>query len=145
MDCNIARSPHVQSYWCTFNHSITCSVARTYLTTLSFIVQHSHIYTRYIAKLNAFASHNDRLRSMAFCTNNFLIWNYFGNSLSPNLNFSIVWIFLSLLLVHKLWKSLTINIFNLEKITFYRRASKFSGDEIVTMIMIIKVIIGNDW
>lgn len=138
MDCIIAKSPHVQSHWRTINRSITCSLARSYLTTPSFTVQHSHIYTRYIAKLHAFASHNERFRSIAFCTNNFLIWNHFGNSISPNLNFSNI---LSLLLVRKLWKSLTINVFNFEKITFYPRASKFSGDDIVTMIMII----GNDW
>lgn len=67
MHCKIALT-HVQS----FDHLITCAIlSYMYLTILTFTAQHSQIYTRDTAKLNAFASHNDRFRSSEFCTSIF--------------------------------------------------------------------------
>lgn len=109
MDCNITGAPHVQSHWCTFNRSITWSLAVSYLTPLVFIVQHLHIYTRYVAKLNAFASHNHRFRSIAFCTNNFFNVKLYRQQYRSKSQFFDRTNILSLQLVRKLWKSLTIN------------------------------------
>lgn len=70
MHCKIALT-HFQS----FDHLITCAIL-SYLTILTFTEQHSQIYTRDTAKLNAFASHNDRFRSSEFCTSIFFFISF---------------------------------------------------------------------
>lgn len=118
MHCKIALT-HFQS----FDHLITCAIL-SYLTILTFTAQHSQIYTRDTAKLNAFASHNDRFRSSEFCTSIFFSY-HFGNSIWSKSHFFDCTDIVSLLLVRELWKSFTLHVFNLEWITFYTPSSGF--------------------
>lgn len=97
MHCKIALS-HVQS----FDHLITCAIlSYMYLTILTFTAQHSQIYTRDTAKLNAFASLNDRFRSSEFCTSIFFSY-HFGNSIRSKSHFFDCTDIVSLLLVRQL-------------------------------------------
>ena len=48
---------HVQSS----DHLVSRAILSHYLSTVAFIVQQSHIDARYIARFNAFTSHNARL------------------------------------------------------------------------------------
>lgn len=118
MHCKIALT-HFQS----FDHLITCAIL-SYLTILTFTAQHSQIYTRDTAKLNAFASHNDRFRSSEFCTS--IFFHIISATVyDPNLTFFDCTDIVSLLLVRQLWKSFTLHVFNLEWITFYTQSSGF--------------------
>lgn len=95
MHCKIALT-HFQS----FDHLITCAIL-SYLTILTFTAQHSQIYTRDTAKLNAFASHNDRFRSSEFCSSIFFSY-HFGNSIRSKSHFFDCTDIVSLLLVRQL-------------------------------------------
>lgn len=109
MHCKMALT-HVQS----FDHLITCAIlSYMYVTILTFTAQHSQIYTRDTAKLNAFASLNDRLRSSEFCTSIFFSY-HFGNSIRSKSHFFDCTDIVSPLLVRQLWKSFTLHVFNLE-------------------------------
>lgn len=88
MDCKIAGAPHIQSHWRTFDHLIICAIV-SYLTSLTFIVQKLHIYTRYIAKINAFASHNIALDRVNVARIFFSYEIISATVHDPNLNFSI--------------------------------------------------------
>lgn len=70
--------PHVQSS----DHLVFHAILSHYLTTLAFIVQHLHIDARYIARFNAFISHNGRSESFEFHRVLFhmrLVWQQFAN------------------------------------------------------------------
>ena len=80
---------HVQSY----DHLITRAILSHYLATLAFIVQQSHINARPIARFNAFASQNGRLRSCDRCATTFSYAIISATVYDPNLNFSIARLF----------------------------------------------------
>lgn len=142
MHCKIALS-HVQS----FDHLITCAIlSYIYLTILTFTAQHSQIYSRDTAKLNAFASHNDRFRSSEFCTS--IFFHIISAAVyDPNLTFSIARILCRFCLSANCERALhyMFSISNKFLFTHQALASMFSDHDIVTVIIIISVINGNDW
>lgn len=83
------------------DHLITRDILSHYLTALAFTVQQSHIDTRYIARFNAFASHNVSFGACVFRRNTFspaIIW---ASVYDLNLHFVGGANILSLLLVHQ--------------------------------------------
>lgn len=80
---------HLQSS----NHLITCTTLSHYIPILAYIVQQLYIDARYIARFNAFASHNCRFRLYEFCTNTFLYAIISATVYDQNLNCSIARIF----------------------------------------------------
>lgn len=142
MHCKIALS-HVQS----FDHLITCAIlSYMYLTILTFTAQHSQIYTRDTAKLNAFASLNDRFISSEFCTS--IFFHIISETVyDPNLTFSIARILCRFCLSANCERALhyMFSISNKLLFTHQALASMFSDHDIVTVITIISVMNGNDW
>lgn len=129
MHCKMALT-HVQS----FDHLITCAIL-------------SYMYlTRDTAKLNAFASLNDRLRSSEFCTS--IFFHIISATVyDPNLTFSIARILCRFCLSANCERALhyMFSISNKLLFTHQALASMFSDHDIVTVIIIISVMNGNDW
>lgn len=148
MDCKIAGAQHIQSHWRTFDHLIICAIV-SYLTSLTFFVQKLHIYTRYIAKINAFSSRNIALDRVNVARIFFFSYEIISATVhDPNLNFSIARILCRFCQCAN-YENTFYHMFSISNkllCTHQARASKFSGHDKVTMIIICSVImamIGN--